>query len=258
MRAVLTRLDDLLGRGTMYRLVTVVLAVLAAYAVVLAALEELDPTIFGVGPMLLSLLVLVVSVAATSLALGRLVGARVHLESSVITGLILWFLFWPAQDAAGYGWLALAGALAGASKLVLAWRGRHVLNPAAAGVVLLLLLGEVTGWAVPSTSWWVASEPLFWPVLVGSLLILHRTRRLPMGVVFVAVAGALSVWGLMAFSPFADALRFAAYSSPVVFFAGVMLSEPLTLAPRRRQQLALAAVAGVLFAWPLWTQRAFD
>jgi len=79
-----------------------------------------------------------------------------------------------------------------------------------------------------------------------------------MGVVFAVVAGALSVWGLMAFSPFSDALQFAAYSSPIVFFAGIMLSEPLTLAPRRWQQLALAVLAAVLFAWPLWTQRAFD
>lgn len=258
MRSVLSRLDDLLGRGTMYRLVTVVLGLLAAYAVVLAALEELDPSVFTPGSMLLSLAVLAASVVATSVALGLVWRTRVHVESSVITALILWFLFWPAQDAAGYGWLALVGALAAASKLVLAWRGRHLFNPAAAGVVLLLLLGEVTGWAVPSTSWWVASEPLFWPVVVGSLLVLHRTRRLPMGLVFVVVAAALSVWGLVAFSPLEDAVRFAAYSSPIVFLAGIMLSEPLTLAPRRGQQIALAALAGVLFAWPLWTQRALD
>lgn len=258
MRAVLTRLDDLLGRGTMYRLVTVMLGVLAAYAVVLAALEELDPTIFAVGPMLLSLLVLVASVVVTSLVLALALRTRAHVESSVITALILWFLYWPAQDTAGYGWLALVGVLAAASKFVLAWRGRHVLNPAAAGVVLAVLLGEVTGWAIPSTAWWVASEPLFWPVLVGALLILHRTRRLPMGAVFVVVAAALSIWGLMAFSPFPDAAQFAAYSTPIVFFAGVMLSEPLTLSPRRWQQLALAALAAVLFTWPLWTQRAFD
>ncbi|TCI99501.1 FAD-dependent oxidoreductase [Aeromicrobium sp. IC_218] len=258
MRTALTRLDALLGRGTMYRLVTVVLAVLAAIAVVLAALEELDPGIFTVGPMLLSLVVLVASTAATSVVLGLGLRTRVHVESSVITALILWFLYWPAQDAAGYGWLALLGLLAGASKFVLAWRGRHVFNPAAAAAVLLLLLGEVTGWAVPSTSWWAASEPLFWPVLVGALLILHRTRRLPMGAVFVVVAAALSIWGLMAFSPFSDAWQFALYSSPIVFFAGVMLSEPLTLSPRRWQQLVLAAAAAVLFTWPLWTQRAFD
>jgi len=37
---------------------------------------------------------------------------------------------------------------------------------------------------------------------------------------------------------------------PVLFFVGFMLTEPLTLPPRRWQQLALAAVVGALFAVP--------
>ncbi len=258
MRTALTRLDALLGRGTMYRLVTVVLAVLAAYAVVLAALEELDPSIFSVGAMLLTLVVLVVSTVVSSVVLGLALRTRVHAESSVITALILWFLYWPSTDAATLGWLALTGFLAAASKFVLAWRGRHILNPAAAGAVLLLLLGDVTGWGVPFTTWWVASEPLFWPVLVGALLILHRTRRLPMGATFVVAATALTAWGAGLFFDGADVWTYTAYSTPILFFAGVMLSEPLTLAPRRWQQLALAVVAAAVFAWPLWSARVLD
>jgi ferredoxin-NADP reductase len=37
---------------------------------------------------------------------------------------------------------------------------------------------------------------------------------------------------------------------PLLFFVGFMLTEPLTLPPRRWQQLALAAVVGVVFAVP--------
>jgi ferredoxin-NADP reductase len=37
---------------------------------------------------------------------------------------------------------------------------------------------------------------------------------------------------------------------PLLFFAGFMLTEPLTLPPRRWQQLALSAVVGVVFAVP--------
>ena len=36
----------------------------------------------------------------------------------------------------------------------------------------------------------------------------------------------------------------------MLFFVGFMLTEPLTLPPRRWQQLALAAVVGLLFAVP--------
>ena len=37
-----------------------------------------------------------------------------------------------------------------------------------------------------------------------------------------------------------------------------MLTEPLTLAPRRAQQLVLAVVAAAVFAWPLWNARVLD
>jgi len=37
---------------------------------------------------------------------------------------------------------------------------------------------------------------------------------------------------------------------PLLFFVGFMMTEPLTLAPRRWQQLSLAAVVGVLFTVP--------
>ena len=46
------------------------------------------------------------------------------------------------------------------------------------------------------------------------------------------------------------ASSFALLSFPTVFFAGFMLSEPLTLPPRRWQQLAEAVLVGVLFMVP--------
>ncbi len=47
-----------------------------------------------------------------------------------------------------------------------------------------------------------------------------------------------------------DALLQPLISRPGLFFVGFMLTEPLTLPPRRWQQLSLAAVVGVLFAVP--------
>lgn len=250
----LTFVDRQLGRFTMYRLVTVVLLVLAAVAVAQSALGILDTSIFGVRALLMTLVVMVATSVVTNLVVGRLVGARPHLESSLVTALILWFLFWPSTDAEQLGWLALVAALAQASKYVVAWRRRHLVNPAAAGVVLAVLLGWVTDWPIPFTGWWVASESLFWFVLVGAVLVLYRTRRLLMGAIFIVVATAVSLaWQLDLGTSFGDAVRFTLYSTPIVWFAGFMLSEPLTLPPRRRQQLAVAALAGLLFTWPLLT-----
>jgi len=252
----MTFLDRQLGRFTMYRLVTVVLGVLAVVALVQSALGVLDTSVFGLDAMLATLAVIVASSLVTNLVLGRLVAACPHLESSLVTALILWFLYWPSTDGEQLGWLALVAALAQASKYVLAWRRRHVVNPAAAGVVLSLLLGWATGWEIPFTSWWVASESLFWFVLVGAVVVLYRTRRLALGAVFAVVA----VVGTLVFQrhlgvDWRPAVEFTLYSTPIVFFGGFMLSEPLTLPPRRAQQLAVAALAGVLFTWPLLTLR---
>lgn len=248
------RIDDVLGRATMYRVVTIVLAFLAALAIVLAYTEQLDPSIFAPNAMALTLVVLVVASVGSSRIFGALWRVRPHTESAVITALLLWFLFWPSTEIATLGWLALAAVLANASKYVIAWRGRHLLNPAAAGAAALVILAEFDD-AVPLTTWWAASEALFWPMLVGALLVLYRAHRLELAAVFVVVAGALTLWGALDFSPtLGPAIEYTVYSTPLVFFAGFMLSEPLTLAPRRRQQLALAVVAAVVFAWPLVTQ----
>jgi ferredoxin-NADP reductase len=258
MNRLKDHLDRMLGRMTMYRLVTVCLGVLAAVSILYGAAGVLDPGIFGVGPMLGTLTVLTVASLVSSVVLGRLWRRRPHLESAVITALLLWFLYWPATETQTYIWLAVAALLANLSKYALAWRGRHLFNPAAAGVVLVMLIGVITGAPVPRTTWWAASEALLPWVVVAALLVLYRTRRFAMAGVFVVVAAPLTVWGMLSFgSETATAVEYTAYSTPIVFFVSLMLSEPLTLAPRRLQQFGLAALAGVLFTWPLWTAAAF-
>lgn len=254
MTALAARRDALLGTVTMYRLLTLALLALAGYSVALALLGVLDPAVFAPAAMLATLAVLVAASVGASLALGRLWGVTPHTESAVITALILYFLYWPTLSPAGLGWLAGAAVLANLSKYVLAFRGRHVLNPAAAGAVLLAVVQAASGVAPADrvgASWWVAGEAMAPAVLVGALLVLHRTRRLAVGAVFVAVSGVLVVAGLAAAGiGWPDALRFSAYSYPLVFLAGFMLSEPLTLPPRRWQQLSVAALVGLLVALP--------
>ena len=128
------RLDRLLGRVTMYRLVTVVLAVIAGYAMLLGALGVL---FYSPLDMAITLAVAVAATLGTSLLAGLVARVKVQPESSVITGLILFLLFWPSTDATDLVAVAAAGALAGLSKFVLAWRGRHLANPAAVGAVLV-------------------------------------------------------------------------------------------------------------------------
>lgn len=252
----MTKIDQFLGRFTMYRLVAGLLGIIAIAAFFFAAIGELSPSIFPLDAMALTLVVLVVSGVGSSLVVGRLFGVKPQPESALITSLILWLLFWPTTDSATLAWFALLGVLATVSKYALAIRKRHLFNPAAAAIVLLLLIREITGIeSIPSSTWWVASQVLLPFVAVGAVIVLYRTRRLSLGIVFALVVTPLMVWGLTSGGmALTDSLRFVFYSSPLVFFAGFMLSEPLTLPPRRNEQLAIAALAGVLFSWSISSQ----
>lgn len=167
---------------------------------------------------------------------------------------MLFFLFWPSTDAVDLAWLAATAFLANASKYALAWRGRHIFNPAAAGAFLVVVVQELVGRDAPiNATWWIAAEKLLPFVAVASFLVLWRTRRLDIGIVFVVVSSVLVLLGLdQSGAPFVEALQTTAYSFPIVFLAGFMLSEPLTLPPRRYQQLVVAAVTALVFAYPMF------
>lgn len=250
-------LDRQLGRVTMYRLLTIVLLVLAAVYVIFSATGVIDG--LSTKDQLLTLVVLLVASYASSRILGAIWRVRPHGESAIITALLLFFLYVPLleTDAENLAWLAGAAFLGNASKYVLAWRGRHIFNPAAAGAFLVLVVQDIVGRDSPINAIWqtAATEKLFPFVLVGAFLILWRTRRLDIGLLFIVIAGVLIVVRLLDASTdqsFIDVLKLAFYSYPIVFLAGFMLSEPLTLPPRRHQQLAVAALTAVVFAYPTW------
>ncbi|HEY0217116.1 MAG TPA: FAD-dependent oxidoreductase [Cellulomonas sp.] len=238
----MTWLDERLGRVTMYRLLTLGLGLIGVVALGLAAAGQLFVT---AGALLASAAVAVVASVASAWLCAVLFRTRAHTESAVITGLILLFLFWPTTDPRYLGTLALAALVGNLAKYVIAWRGRHLLNPAAAGALVIGLTG------LDASTWWVADRLLLPVVLVVVVAIVIRTRRyLLVGtfvvVAVVAVAVRLTTEG-QAFGP---ALWTALVSYPIVFLGGVMLTEPLTLPPRRHQQLVEAVVVGVVFAIP--------
>lgn len=240
---LLRTFDTATGKVTMYRLVTLCLSAIAVVALLLSLLGRLP---FAFVDLITSLAVALLVTLLSNMLFALAFRVRPHTESSVVTALLLFFLLWPSAALGDLGVLALTALLASASKYVLAWRGRHILNPAAAGATLIAFTG-----LNPAVVWWVATGALLPVVLIGALLVLFRTRHLSMGAVFVIVAGVILTARLATQGqdlPDALATVFTAY--PLVFFAGFMLSEPLTLPPRRWQQLALAVVVGVLFTVP--------
>lgn len=242
MSTIVSHVDTALGRLTMYRLVLWILGILAAYSLLLNVLGWLT---FGIPEMLVHLALCLALTYASNRVLAALFRVRPHSESSLITGLLLYFLFWPTFKILDIAGVALACVLASASKYALAWRGRHIFNPAAAGAFITGLTG------LNIATWWAATPAMLWIVVPGILLVLFRTRKMLMAAVFTVISVSIvTVELLQAGMTFGAALWQPLAQRPVLFFVGFMLTEPLTLPPRRWQQLALAAVVGVVFAVP--------
>lgn len=240
---VVAAVDAVTGRLTMYRLVLSCTLGLAAVALACSFVGAVpySPAALAVG------LVVALTVSyASNRVIAAMFGVVPHSESSLITGSLLFFIFPPSTQLVPVLGLGLAAMLASGSKYILAVRGRHVLNPAAAGAFLLTLTGFYY------SAWWVGTPALLPFTAIAALLVLHRTRRLRMGLVFLAVScGVMVVRSLADGLDLGPALTWPLTSSPAVFFAGLMLSEPLTQPPVRWQQVGFAGIVGVLFSVPM-------
>lgn len=244
------RVLAVLGSISMYRLVLFALLALTALSIALSLLGLVGPSALEI---LASFAVLAVVISAVDAVAQRILRLPWRVESSLVTSLILLFVLQPSLTPAGLGGTALAGALASLSKYLIAWRGRHILNPAAFGAAVVTVFGLGS-----FSSWWVGTPALAVPVVVLGLAVLWRTEKVRIVLVFLVAALAVSVArqtvqaqaaGLAFALP--DALFFAVAQSPFLFLGAFMLSEPLTLPPRRWQQFSVAALVGVLAGWPI-------
>jgi len=247
-------IDRVLGAVTSIALVIICLAVIGVVGLVLAIAGRMP---FGPLEAMVTFLIAAAGVVGGSWIGAAATRVKPQVDSMVVSVLILWFLFIPSLEPGELGGIALAALLAGVSKYLIAWRGRHVFNPAAFGASVVLLLGWIFP-SLPGVGWWVGSPALFPLVLVAAIIVLYRTNTFLTGLTFVVVA---TIGVLVAFSiagagtePWA-ALQLILGSTPVIFLAGFMLSEPLTLPPILSQRLWVAALVGALYALPFygWT-----
>ncbi|MGA1826929.1 FAD-dependent oxidoreductase [Microbacterium sp.] len=248
------RVFAVLGRVSMYRLALLSLAGLALVAFVVSFFQLVAPT---PAELLASAALLAAVCALVDAAAQAVVRLPWRIESSLITAGILLFILRPTLEPAGLAGIALAAAVASLSKYVLAWRGRHIFNPAAAGAAVLTI---VSIWLpdLGASSWWVGTPVLAAPVLILGLAVLVRTEKVRVISVFLVVAVAVGVArtatqyqqaGLQIETM--DILWPVLWSSPFLFLGAFMLSEPLTMPPRRWQQFTVAALVGVLAGWPI-------
>ncbi|MDE2037942.1 MAG: oxidoreductase [Patescibacteria group bacterium] len=243
IRAFIDPIDRVLNRVTMYKLVMYCLIGWLAIAALLAA---------G-GRMPFSPLALLYSTAvilALSWLANRLFAVvfetHENVESVYITALILALIISPPHAASEYlsdlPLLVWAPILAMSSKFILAIGKKHLFNPAAIAVALTgLFIGA-------SASWWVGTLFMLPFVAIGGLLIVRKIHRFDLVISFAAIALAAILFTAVSGMGLSGALKEVFIDSPFVFFATVMLTEPLTTPPTRARRIAYGAFVGALYA----------
>lgn len=232
--------DDFLNRTTMYRLVLYVLIGLLVAATILSFFQLLPFN--PVSLVLTTLFITAVSWVANAI-FANVFEAVTNVESVYITALILALIITPMASIHDIPFLGFAALLSVSSKYILAIGKKHVFNPVAISVVLTsLFLGQ-------SASWWVGTFVMLPFVLVGGFLIVKKTRRLAMvgGFLGVAILVILEA-SILKNADLTGLFHKILFDSPIIFFASIMLTEPLTTPPKKDLQLAYAAIVGFLFA----------
>jgi ferredoxin-NADP reductase/Na+-transporting NADH:ubiquinone oxidoreductase subunit NqrB len=231
---------NLLSRITMYQAVLWFLRILIGAAVVLSFLDVLN---YSWSHILINLGLFIVFCVGSNLLLSKFISVKPNYESQYITAEILTLIVGPLNPVTGW-WIILAiSFFAMASKYIFVFNKRHIFNPSAFGVLAAaLLFGQ-------GASWWIGGRYLLPLVLVGGLLLLQKLRwfHLLFSFLFVYLAGltlTLVFQGLDN-SSILIALQSTILDSAVLFFATVMLVEPLTAPRSKNLRMAYGAFIAV-------------
>jgi ferredoxin-NADP reductase len=167
--------------------------------------------------------------------------APTNVESVYISALILALILSPIKSVSDLPLLFWAAVLTMASKYILAINNKHIFNPVAVAVTLTAL--GFNG----SASWWIGTLSML-PFSLLGLLIVRKIRRYDL-VFYFFVASLVTMLGfsIIQGSNILTTLKQLMFSSPVFFFAFVMLTEPLTTPPTKSLQAAYGVLTGILF-----------
>ena len=231
--------DNLLNQVTMYRLVLYLLIGISLISVVISSFHLLP---FGPIAFLFSLSFILFISKFSNDIFARVFRAPVNTESVYITGLILALIISPPSSFSDLPFLFWAALLATASKYILSFGHKHLFNPAAIAVVL-----TATGFG-NSASWWIGNPYLALPVAVSSYLIVRKIRRQDLVLCFLFTVIILSLgFGMIKGSNPLTILNIIFLHSSLLFFAGFMLTEPLTSPTTNDLQFIFGTIVGFLF-----------
>lgn len=190
----------------------------------LLALYTLGIFGFGLVPVVKQLIPPVVATVAAGVLLDYLELKRwTRPLTPLITGLIIGLT---SEFGAGPLMLALIGVSAMVIKFVVKWNGRHIFNPAGAGLLVGMFFGSYP-------SWWAGGENI-WIYAIWIPLLLYKTKRWAPMVGFLVPAALIGGVNII-------------FSGSGLFFLSVMLIEPKTSPATRLLGLLYGLVIAISF-----------
>lgn len=232
-------IDSFLNEITMYKVVLFGLLLLTGIVFLFSMTQVLFYTPLS---LLLSLVILFITCIVSNRLFAGVLRVPSNVESAQITALILFFIMAPVVTRFDALSVFAAGIVAMASKYVFAWQRKHIFNPAAISVFLLGLFGN------GNVYWWIGADVLLPFVALIGFLIVRKIRKFSFVGIFLATSLAtITLFSMKNGVAIQQSIPEAFISWPLVFFATVMLTEPITMPPRKHLQLLLGALVGVLF-----------
>ena len=231
-------IDDLLNRITMYRLALYYLIFLHATAVLLSLTGLLK---YDAISLLFSLAFLLAVCWVTNKLFAWAFRVPANVESVYISALLLALMIDPIHSLDDLWFLGWAAVLAMSSKYIVAVHQKHIFNPVVFAVFVTYIAVN------QSASWWVGSAAMFPFVLVGGLLVVRKLGRFDLVLSFLFAAfGVTLLFGLANPGKILSDLQNALLYSPTLFFAFIILTEPLTTPPTRPLRIVYGLMTGAL------------
>jgi ferredoxin-NADP reductase/Na+-translocating ferredoxin:NAD+ oxidoreductase RnfD subunit len=235
---LLNPIDYFLDRITMYRLVLYSLIVFLLVAVVLSLFNLIAYSPISIIES--SIFLVSICVIANDV-ISKAFDAPTNHESVYITGLILALIISPGQTLDEFIFFFWVAVLAMASKYILAINRKHLFNPAAVSLV-------ITGLALnKGASWWVGTTWLAPVVAICGFLIIRKLHFIDMAWTFFTTSIVTSLGVAMLKSgSIPTTLNQVIFHSSLIFLGSLMLTEPLTIPPRKEWQMVYAGIVGFL------------
>ncbi len=240
LRKIINPIDKFLNLVTMYRLVLYYLIGLMGFALVLSIFGFLA---FSPIELIVSTFFIIIVCWIFNRIFAKIFNSITNLESVYISALILVLIITPAKKLEDYIFLTAACLITISSKFIIEHNKKHFFNPAALAAFITSLIG------LGSASWWVGTAMLFPFTFIGGFLLVRKLQRFDMVFSFILSAFlTISVFSFISGYEILTTLKKIVLDTPILFFAFVMLTEPLTAPPTNKLRIIYGVLTGILFS----------